>query len=125
MPRKRQIKSSTVKSPVKRRKLDDSIPSDSQSPSQNHLTPDGKAELTQWLDQADRTGNPIFTCDIPAGRKTAKDEAFITEKPLVLNEKTYLNARWAIKPAHRWTQMTKYKKLYALICKVSRCLDLP
>jgi hypothetical protein len=120
MTRKRD----TVAEPssVKRRKLTDNIPSESQSPAQNRLTGTERAELLHWLDQADKQDGPIFNVVNPAIRKGAKNPSDVTERPLSLDGKVYLNARWTIKPMDRWLNMTKYKKLYVLISRLSRVL---
>jgi hypothetical protein len=120
MTRKRD----TVAEPssVKRRKLTDNIPSESQSPAQNRLTGTEKAELLHWLDQADKQDGPIFNVSNPAIRKGAKNPSDVTERPLSLDGKAYLNARWTIKPMDKWLNMTKYKKLYVLISRLSESL---
>jgi len=101
-------------SSVKRRKLTDNIPSESQSPAQNRLTNAERADLLRWLDQADKGSGPIFNVSNPPHKKGSKNSADVTERPLTLDGRTYLNARWTVKPMERWLSMTKYKKLYAL-----------
>ncbi|CAD0106195.1 unnamed protein product [Aureobasidium uvarum] len=97
-------------SSVKRRKLTDNFPSESQSPAQSRLTEPEKAELLRWLDQADKKDGPIFNVSNPPTRKGAKNPPDVQEKPLRLNDQDYLDARWLIKPNDRWLNMTKYKK---------------
>ncbi|KAI4725161.1 hypothetical protein E4T49_07084 [Aureobasidium sp. EXF-10728] len=101
-------------SSVKRRKLADNFPSESQSPAQGRLTESERAELLRWLDQADKKDGPIFNVSNPPARKGAKNPSDVQGKPLRLNDRDYLDARWLIKPNDRWLNMTKYKKLYAL-----------
>jgi hypothetical protein len=109
-------------SSVKRRKLTNDIPSESQSPAQNRLTGSERAELLRWLDQADKEEGPIFNVFNPPLRKGAKNPPDVTERPLTLDGRTYLNARWTIKPMEKWLNMTKYKKLYASKPRLSRSI---
>jgi hypothetical protein len=106
-------------SSVKRRKLTDSNPSESQSPSQNRLTASERAELLRWLDKADKEEGPIFhVFNPPPARKGSKSNPDILERPLTLDGISYLNARWTITPMEKWLSMTKYKKLYVLNLKL-------
>ncbi|THY91154.1 hypothetical protein D6C80_08059 [Aureobasidium pullulans] len=109
MPRKRD---STLSEPssVKRRKLTDNISSESQSPAQPRMTEKEKEKLVHWLDQADKKDGPIFNVVVPAKGHGAKKSSDSTEKPLILGDRIYLEARWAVKPMEKWSQMTKYKK---------------
>ncbi|KAI5200138.1 hypothetical protein E4T39_05885 [Aureobasidium subglaciale] len=94
----------------KRRKLTEDIPSESQSPAQSRLSDSAKADLIQWLDQADKKDGPIFTVVVPPITKNAKTQADVVERPLTLGDRNYLEARWTIKPMEKWLSMTKYKK---------------
>lgn len=108
MTRKRD----TVAEPssVKRRRLTDNITSESQSPAR--LSESKTAELLRWMDKADKGDGPVFEVSSPRLRKGAKIPSDVTERPLTLDGRTYLNARWKINPTEKWLSMTKYKKLY-------------
>lgn len=108
MTRKRD--SMAEPSSVKRRRLTDNITSESQSPAR--LTESKTAELLRWMDKADKGDGPVFEVSSPRLRKGAKIPSDVTERPLILDGRTYLNARWTIKPMEKWLSMTKYKKLY-------------
>ncbi|KAI5272430.1 hypothetical protein E4T47_04262 [Aureobasidium subglaciale] len=110
----------------KRRKLTEDIPSESQSPAQSRLSESAKADLVQWLDQADKKDGPIFTVVVPPITKNAKPHPDVVERPLTLNDRNYLEARWTITPMEKWLSMTKYKKLYVLsyIAKWSSLMPL-
>ncbi|KAG9661512.1 hypothetical protein KCU95_g17603, partial [Aureobasidium melanogenum] len=97
-------------SSVKRRRLTDNIPSESQSPAQGRLTEPEKAELLRWLDQSDKKDGPIFNVFNPPTRKGAKNPPDVSERMLNLNGRDYLPARYTVKPMDRWMSMTKYKK---------------
>lgn len=110
MTRKRD----TVAEPssVKRRRLTDNITSEFQSPAR--LTQSETAELLRWMDKADKGDGPVFEVSSPRRAKGAKNQTDVTERPLILDGRTYLNARWTINPMEKWLSMTKYKKLYVL-----------
>lgn len=74
-----------------------------------------REELIRWLDESDQKGQPMFALAPPPTRKGAKKvPPSVLEQPLILNEIHYMTARYSVKPLERWSQMAKYKKLYAL-----------
>jgi len=77
------------------------------------MTEQAKEKLVHWLDQADKKDGPIFNVVVPPKGHSTKKSSDIAEKPLILGDKVYLEARWTVKPMEKWSQMTKYKKLYA------------